>query len=64
MSDDSQQRRDDWREARTATTVTGEQPETHRGRDPRERAYDDLPPDPEHETARATHPSNAAPRVR
>jgi hypothetical protein len=64
MSDDSAARREAWRNARTATTVTGERPDTHRGRDPQERAHDDLADDPTHETARATHPSNAAPEAR
>ncbi len=62
MSDDTA-RRDAWRDAQTAKTVTGTRPETHRGRDPHERAHDDLPPDPDHETAQVGHPHNYAPEV-
>jgi hypothetical protein len=63
MSDDTTARRDAWRDRHTATTVTGERPYTGRGREPQERANEDLAPDPEHETARVTHPSNAAPEA-
>ena len=59
MTDDSAARRDAWRNAQTATTVTGERAQP--GDAPRENIQEDLVPDPTHETARVTHPSNAAP---
>jgi hypothetical protein len=60
MSDDSAARRDAWRDAQNATTVTGERAFPGTTHHP-ENIHEDLPPDPEHETARVTHPSNAAP---
>lgn len=54
MSDDSTSRRDAWREAQTAKTVTGKRPGTQRGRDP----HENLASDPTHETAQVGHPHN------
>jgi hypothetical protein len=60
MSDDTQ-RREAWRNAHQATTVTGKRPNTHRGRDPHERAHDDLAPEPGQ--AQVGHPHNFAPEA-
>lgn len=57
MSDDSAARRDAWRDAQTATTVTGER--TQPGDAPREGIHEDHAPTP----SNATDPSNAAPEA-
>jgi hypothetical protein len=58
MGDDSN-RRDAWRQAQLATTVTGRRVQPGAAR--REGIHEEYVPDPTHETARVTHPSNAAP---
>jgi hypothetical protein len=55
MSDDTT-RRDAWRDAQAATTVTGEKPETHRGRTTQEHAHEDHVP----HGSKVTDPENAA----
>lgn len=59
MADDSAARCDAHRAAQQATTVTGERPDTHRGRDPHERPHDDHV----HSLSNVTDPSNAAPEA-
>jgi hypothetical protein len=65
MSDDSAARRDAWREAQTATTVTGRRtgspPPSFGSHGELLGLLDEVVPDPTHETAQVTHPSNAAP---
>jgi hypothetical protein len=61
MADDSQARRDAYREAQHATTVTGERVQS--GDAPRQGIHEDLPPDPTHDTAQVGHPHNYAPEA-
>jgi hypothetical protein len=66
MSDDTA-RRDVWRDAQAATTVTGRRTQPLPGRfESRSEALellDEVAPDPEHVASQVTHPPNAAPEA-
>jgi hypothetical protein len=67
MGDDSAARRDAWRDAQTATTVTGDRtgslPNRFESHSELSGLLDEVAPDPTHETAQVSHPSNAAPEA-